>query len=43
MSYDPVYISAIKVNETAILYYINNTKDQDYVQFCKLIVIYDNL
>ena len=59
MSYDPVYINAINVNETTITYTItglhpslsytfsvyimdlfNNTKDQDYITFGKLIVMY---
>ena len=59
MSYDPVYTTAINVNETTITYTItglhpslnytfsgyivdlfNNTKDQDYITFGKLIVMY---
>ena len=60
MYYDPVYISATKVNEAITNYTItalhpylsytftayirdlfNNIKDQDYVTFCELIVIYN--
>ena len=61
MCYDPVYINAIKANETTrnytinglqpslnytfsgyIMDFFNNTKGQDYVTFCKLIVMHND-